>query len=230
MRLLLVEDDAALAEALRQNLRGDGYVVDHVARYGEAEAALMIVPYDLVLLDLGLPDGDGRDLLRDLRRRRCKTKVLVLTARDHVEARVGGLDDGADDYLVKPFAQAELAARIRALLRRPDDSRGRILRCGTLSLDTVTGEVSAPGGSAVLPPKERVILTALLIRPGGVVTRDRLDSQLYGFADEIESNALEAAISRLRLRLSGLKAAVEIRAIRGVGYLLREIAAGRAAP
>lgn len=220
MRLLLVEDDPDLGEALVANLARDGFAVDRVADLASAEAALAASPYDLVLLDLGLPDGDGLELLRRLRRRRSNLPVLVLTARDAVEERVAGLEAGADDYLVKPFAHAELVARIRAVLRRPGRDLGAAIEVGRLLLEPATGHVEVGGRPLLLPRRERMLLEALMRRAGRVVTRRVLEEALWDQDSEIESNTLESHVSRLRKKLVDSAAGVQIRTVRGVGYLL----------
>lgn len=220
MRLLLVEDDPDLGEALVANLARDGFAVDLVADCASAEAALASNSYALVLLDLGLTDGDGLDIVRRLRRRRSSVPVIVLTARDAIEDRVTGLEAGADDYLVKPFAHAELVARIRAVLRRPGRDLGAAIEVGRLVLEPATGDVSV-GGRPLLPPRrERMLLEILMRRAGRVVTRRVLEEALWDQEKEIESNTLESHVSRLRKRLLEAGAGVQIRTIRGVGYML----------
>lgn len=220
MRLLLVEDDPDLGEALVANLARDGFAVDLAADLATAEAALDTAIYDLVLLDLGLPDGDGLELLRRLRRRRSNLPVLVLTARDAVEERVAGLEAGADDYLVKPFAHAELVARIRAVLRRPGRDLGAAIEVGRLLLEPATGHVEVGGRPLLLPRRERMLLEALMRRAGRVVTRRVLEEALWDQDSEIESNTLESHVSRLRKKLAETGAGVQIRTVRGVGYML----------
>lgn len=220
MRLLLVEDDPDLGEALVANLARDGFAVDLVADCASAEAALASNSYALVLLDLGLTDGDGLDIVRRLRRRRSSVPVIVLTARDAIEDRVTGLEAGADDYLVKPFAHAELVARIRAVLRRPGRDLGAAIEVGRLVLEPATGDVSVGGRPLLLPRRERMLLEILMRRAGRVVTRRVLEEALWDQEKEIESNTLESHVSRLRKRLLEAGAGVQIRTIRGVGYML----------
>ncbi len=220
MRLLLVEDDPDLGEALVANLARDGFAVDLAADLATAEAAFATSAYDLLLLDLGLPDGDGVDLLRRLRRRRSTVPVLVLTARDAVEDRVAGLEAGADDYLVKPFAHAELVARIRALLRRPARDLGTTIRVGRLVLEPSTGHTEVDGRTLLLPRRDRMLLEVLMRRAGRVVTRRMLEEALWDQDAEIESNTLESHVSRLRRRLQECEAGVNVRSVRGVGYML----------
>ena len=221
MRLLLVEDDADLATAVAGNLRRSGFSVDVAGSTEEAEDALGVQKYAVVLLDLGLPDGDGLELLERMRRRTVSVPVLILTARDRVADRVAGLEAGADDYLVKPFAHEELVARIRALLRRPRDDLGREVRLGDLRYLPGTGEFFVGDEPLILPRREKMLLEVLLRRAGRVVVRAALEEALWDFAEEIESNTLESHVSRLRRRLDRAGARVRIHTVRGVGYMLR---------
>ncbi|HFD17105.1 MAG TPA: response regulator transcription factor [Rhodospirillales bacterium] len=222
MRLLFVEDDPHLASAVTRNLEASGFAVDHVSTRADAEACTGAARYDVMVLDLGLPDGDGLELLRRLRHRRDPLPVLVLTARDAVADRVAGLEAGADDYLVKPFAHEELVARLRALLRRPREDLGDAVRVGNLTYQPSAGTFTVGDGRPlVLPRREQMLLATLMRRAGGVVTRGVLEEAIWDFAQEIESNALESHVSRLRRHLQEAGAGVEIRSIRGVGYLLR---------
>jgi DNA-binding response OmpR family regulator len=175
------------------------------------------------VVDLGLPDGDGLDLLRELRTGGNQTPVLVLTARDAVEDRVRGLDTGADDYLVKPFAMAELVARAKALLRRPGGALGAILKAGNISFDTIERDVMIGGSSLVLPRRESAILEHLMRRLGRVVPKSVLEEKLYGIDDEHGSNTIPVHVHHLRRKLSDCRANAEIHTVRGVGYLLTEI-------
>ncbi len=221
MRLLLVEDDPDLAAAVAGNLRRSGFSVDVAGSTEEAEDALGVQEYAVVLLDLGLPDGDGLELLERMRRRAVSVPVLILTARDRVADRVAGLEAGADDYLVKPFAHEELVARIRALLRRPRDDLGREVRLGDLRYLPGTGEFFVGDEPLILPRREKMLLEVLLRRAGRVVVRAALEEALWDFAEEIESNTLESHVSRLRRRLDRAGARVRIHTVRGVGYMLR---------
>jgi DNA-binding response OmpR family regulator len=221
MRVLVVEDEPDIAAHIAATLRGAGMACDRASTRAEAEAALAVTPYDAGVLDLGLPDGDGIGLLRWLRGRGCGTPVLILSARDSLESRVAGLDDGADDYLVKPYAEVELLARLRALLRRPGAALGRELSCGGVALDSVTRAVSVQGAPLALPRHELSLLETLLRRQGRVVTRAALIEQLYDAGEEPASNALPVHVHNLRRRLAEAGGAADIVTFRGLGYMLR---------
>ncbi len=222
MRLLVVEDETRIVEVLRAALGRAGFVVDAVATVADARTAAPLVGYDAVILDLGLPDGDGMELLVELRRAGNRVPVLVLTARDAVEARVTGLDAGADDYLVKPFAVAELIARTKALLRRPGQALGVVLEAGNIVFDTIGRDVRI--GAAVLPlaRQELAILEHLMRRLGRVVPKAVLEEKLYGIDDELESNAIPVHVHHLRRKLAEAGAGAEVHTVRGIGYLLTE--------
>ena len=216
MRLLLVEDDPMIGESVRRGLKRDGFTVDWVGQAESAESALHSVNYDLLLLDLGLPRKSGLSLLRELRSGGTAIPVLVLTARDSVADRVLGLDTGADDYLVKPFDLDELGARVRALLRRQS---GRVLpeiSYGDLRLIPATHEVVFQDRELALSAREFTLLAALLEKPGAVLSRSRLEERLYGWGEEVESNAVEVHVHNLRKKLG----AAFIRTVRGVGYMV----------
>ncbi|HYH18949.1 MAG TPA: response regulator transcription factor [Azospirillum sp.] len=230
MRMLIVEDETELSALVQANLRREGYAVDAAATADEARAALATTRYDVVLLDLGLPDEDGLGVLRDLRARRDGTPVIVLTARDAVAARVRGLNAGADDYMAKPFALEELVARIGAILRRPGGVLGTRLELANLAFDTVSRDVTVDGGTVVVPRRELAVLEALLRRAGRVVAREALEGAVYAFDEEVESNALEAHVSRLRKRLAEAGARLTIHTVRGVGYLAKAEDAGTGTP
>ncbi|MCL5965899.1 MAG: response regulator transcription factor [Deltaproteobacteria bacterium] len=219
MRLLLVEDDPMIGESVRHGLRQDGFAVDWARDGKDAELALDTEPYDLLLLDLGLPGKSGLDLLKGLRRRGNGIPVLILTARDAVADRVRGLDAGADDYLVKPFDLEEMAARIRALLRRRAGRAQPLIVYGALTLDPVTHEAACRGNPLLLSAREFALLQALLEKPGAVLSRARLEERLYGWDEEVESNAVEVHIHNLRKKLG----AEIIRTVRGVGYMVAKI-------
>ncbi|MCU0889031.1 MAG: response regulator transcription factor [Rubritepida sp.] len=224
LRLLLVEDHAPLADALSEALRRAGFAVDLAPNAATARDLAALGRHDLVLLDLGLPDGDGLALLAEWRRRR-ELPVIVLTARGGLDDRLAGLDSGADDYVVKPVQTAELIARCRAVLRRPGERLGAVLEAGALTLDTTTREASFAGAAITLGRRETGVLEQLLRRRGRVVPRRALEEALYGVDDEVGPNALEAAVSRLRRALETTGAPVEIRTVRGVGWMLAETGA-----
>ena len=216
MRILLVEDDAMIAAAICRGLRGEGFTVDHAADGEAADAALATTPYDALLLDLGLPGRDGLDCLARWRRQGNTAPVLVITARDAVEDRVRGLDTGADDYLVKPFALDELAARLRALLRRRAGRATPVIEVGALRLDPATREVTLNSTPVPLSAREFAVLNALLQEPGAPLSRSQLEDRLYGWDAEVGSNAVEVHIHALRRKLGqGM-----IRNLRGVGWLV----------
>lgn len=214
MRLLLVEDDPMIGASVREGLRQDGFGVDWVGDANAAGLALASVEYDVLLLDLGLPGRSGLDLLAALRRRGDTVPVLILTARDGVRDRVRGLDAGADDYLVKPFDLDELAARVRALSRRRAGRADPVLRHGPLELDPTRRTASFRGQPVQLSAREFALLAALLERPGAILSRARLEERIYGWGEEVESNAVEVHIHSLRRKL----APEVIRNVRGVGY------------
>ena len=214
MRLLVVEDEADLAQAAVEHLRVAGHAVDLAATLDEAEAAVRVTTYDLILLDLRLPDGDGLALLRGLRDRGDGTPVLIVTARDRIMERIAGLEAGADDYLVKPYDLHEMAARIAAILRRADHDRAPERRFGSLVIRPSSRTVAVNGREASLTPKEWALLDRLSRRPETTFAKADLESAVYGFDDEVESNAIEAHVSRLRGKL-GRDAVVTVR---GFGY------------
>jgi len=222
MRLLVVEDETRIAELVRGALMRVGFTVDTVALCSEALAALAVTSYDAAIVDLGLPDGDGLSLLGELRAGGNLTPVLVLTARDAVDDRVRGLDTGADDYLVKPFAMTELIARTKALLRRPGGALGVVLKTGNISFDTVARDVSIGGIPVVLPRRESAILEHLMRRLGRVVPKSVFEEKLYGLDDDHESNTIPVHVHHLRRKLVDAGATAEIHTVRGVGYLLTE--------
>ncbi|WP_423821342.1 response regulator [Salinisphaera sp. SPP-AMP-43] len=217
MRLLLIEDDRLIAEAIGARLDALGHTLDIATRRTEAIDARSHDDFDLILLDLGLPDGDGLALLEGWRAVDDVTPVLILTARDTLDDRVRGLDLGADDYLAKPFAMAELEARVRALLRRARQRTDNRLSLGAVSLDSTTGTAWLGETLLDLPRRELRLLEALLAGAERTVTRELLEQRLFGF-DEVGSNALEVYVSRLRKRLQG--SGVAIRTLRGLGYRL----------
>jgi two-component system OmpR family response regulator len=216
MRVLLVEDDAMLGEAVEQALRDAAYAVDWVRDGQAASTALVRHGYQIVLLDLGLPHRNGLDVLRAQRDSGDTTPVLIITARDAVEDRIAGLDRGADDYLVKPFAVGELLARMRALARRPGGSASPTLSNGVLALDPATKTVSIGGAEHALSNREFSLLRELLVRPGAVLSRAELEDRIYGWGEEVESNVVEYIIHGLRRKLG----AHAIRNVRGLGWMV----------
>ena len=222
MRLLVVEDNADLRGLLARGLEAESFAVDQASTAEEATEALVSTLYAAVVLDLGLPDRDGASVLREMRARRNSTPVLVLTARGGIRDRVSGLQIGADDYLVKPFAFEELVARLRALLRRPGDMLGAVLQLANVDLDTEGRQVFVGGVAAAVSARELVLLEILMRRSGKVVPRSYIEDQIFGMASEVGLNAVEVSIHRLRRRLEALGATVEIHTVRGLGYMLSE--------
>ena len=218
MQILLVEDDHSLAAGLCKALRDEGFVINHVA---EGEAALHVVgvdPPDIVVLDLGLPDIDGLDVLKRIREQGSSIPVLVLTARASIDARVSGLDLGADDYLPKPFETAELIARLRVIERRLSTTRDSRICISGITLDTLNGQVLREGAVVDLARREYTVLKQLMENTGKVQTRERLESRLYAWGEEVSSNAIEVHIHHLRKKLGSDL----IKTVRGVGYMIRK--------
>ncbi|HSD38589.1 MAG TPA: response regulator [Rhodocyclaceae bacterium] len=219
MRLLLVEDDHMIGEAVLDLLRAASYAVDWVHDGLMADTALSSQDYDLVLLDLGLPRKDGLDVLRGLRARKLRTPVLVATARDAIVQRVAGLDAGADDYIIKPYDLDELLARIRALIRRSAGRAEPVYEHQNISINPGTREVLVDGQTVILSSREWAVLEPLLARPGMILSRAQLEEKLFSWKDEINSNAVEVYVHGLRKKLgAGL-----IQNVRGVGYLIPRI-------
>ena len=218
MRVLIVEDDAVLRDGLRVGLGIGGFNTDAVETCEEAEAVLKGHAFDVLVLDLMLPDGSGLDILRAMRERRDTTPVLLLTARDRVADRIAGLDAGADDYLGKPFDLDEVAARLRALLRRGPGRPGSMLEWRGLILDPATQKLQQEGEPVRLSRREYAILHALMVHPGQILSRSRIEEKLYGWQEEIESNAVEVHIHHLRGKLGH----DIIETVRGIGYRLGE--------
>lgn len=216
MRVLLVEDDGMIAQGLQTALRQGGFAVDWVADGKSADAALQDSVFDVVLLDLGLPQRDGLEVLRALRRRGSATPVIILTARDEVQNRVAGLDAGADDYIVKPFDLDEVMARMRSVLRRAAGRGDPVIQHGDLRLNPVSHTVEHKGVPVNLSAHEFSVLEALLQRPGAVLSRSQLEDRLYGWEEQIGSNAIEVYIHGLRRKLGN----EAIRTLRGVGYFV----------
>lgn len=216
MRILLVEDDPMLGDALRRSLKQEGITTDWVQDAEEAELALATGEYFLLLLDLGLPGKGGLELLAELRKSANPVPVIILTARDAVSDRIRGLDSGADDYLVKPFDPDELAARIRAIQRRQTGRAAPLIEHGPLVLNPATRVLVCRGEPVCLSAREYVILAALMERPRALLSRAALEERLYGWGEEVESNAVEVHIHNLRKKIG----AEQIRTVRGVGYML----------
>lgn len=224
MRLLLVEDEPQMADALATALHQYDIIVDHAPNLDFARSAVSEQVHDMIVLDRQLPDGDGLELIKHLRSIGATMPVIVLTARGSLADRVNGLDLGADDYLGKPFALEELLARIRALMRRPANVAPMIARLGRLEFSLDDREARIAGKVLDLPRRELLVLERLIRRQGRTVLRAALEEAVYAFDDEIQSNALDSHVSRLRKKLTDAQAGVEIYGIRGVGYLLRPIA------
>ena len=216
MRLLLVEDDSMIGESVLDALRAEHYAVDWVKDGEMAQTALASESYDTVILDLGLPRQDGLSVLRSLRSRKDRVPVLIATARDSIQQRIDGLDAGADDYVLKPYDIDELLARIRALLRRAAGRGEPVYEHEGVSLNPATREVSVNGNPVILSAREWAVLEPLLARPGMILSRSQLEDKLYGWKDEISSNAIEVYIHGLRRKL-GVDL---IRNVRGVGYMV----------
>ena len=219
MRVLVVEDDAMIGRAVVAGLHEQGYAVDWVRDGAEAELALAHAVYDLALLDLGLPRRDGLEVLKGVRRAKNDLPVLIITARDSVADRIAGLDNGADDYLVKPFDLDELLARTRAVMRRHGGRAQSLIQFGTLTIDPVKRRVQFRNGEVELSPREFAVLEALMKEPGAVVSRERLEDAVYGWGEEIGSNSIEVHVHHLRRKL----APELIRNVRGVGYRIAKL-------
>lgn len=214
MRVLVVEDDPMIGRAVSDGLQGEGHAVDLVQDGAAAELALLHGPYDLAVLDLGLPRKDGFDVLKSLRRARIEVPVLIITARDAVADRIAGLDHGADDYLVKPFDLDEFLARARAVVRRRAGRVSPEITYGALTLDPVKRAVTWRGGRVELSAREFAVLEALMREPGAVVSRTKLEDSVYGWGEEVGSNSVEVHLHHLRRKLDPAL----IRNVRGVGY------------
>jgi len=225
MRLLIVEDNDRMASLLRQGLADNGFAADIFDSIEDGWQALAGAGYDAMILDLGLSDGDGLELLRRTRCAGINIPILILTARDGIKDRVIGLNLGADDYLLKPFDFGELVARIRALLRRPDQMLGAQMQSGNIMFDTAARTVTIGGQAVRLSRRELEVLELLMRREGKVTPKDLLESKIYPHGKEIASNAIEACVSRLRKRLCDANADIPLHTIRGVGYLFSAIPA-----
>jgi two-component system, OmpR family, response regulator len=216
MRVLLVEDDTILGAAVRDQIRADGHSVDWVTRLDAADDHLAIASYDLILLDLMLPDGRGIPFLRGLRARGDVSPVIILTALDQISDRIEGLNAGADDYMVKPFDLSELSARLKAVARRYSGNPNPLIRIGDLAIDLAARRVTRAGKPVALTAREWVLFEAFVQRPGQLMSKAQLEERLYAFDDEVESNTTEVHISRLRKKLGH----EVIETVRGIGYRL----------
>jgi len=216
MRILLVEDDELIGKAVKQALNDSSYAVDWVRDGITATSSIELEEYALILLDLGLPHKDGLEVLQDIRSSQQKMPVIILTARDSIEDRIKGLDLGADDYLVKPFSIDELHARIRAVVRRNNGVADPVLSNAILALNPSTREVTRDGQSHILSAREYALLHALMLRPGAILSRAQLEESLYGWNEEVASNAIEFLIHALRKKL-GKDA---IKNVRGMGWMV----------
>lgn len=222
MRLLLVEDQPDLERMLTASMGREGILVDAAGTLAMAQEAIETVSYDVVVLDRGLPDGDGLDLVQVLRKRQPGVPVLVLSAMNSVANRIDGLDMGADDYLTKPFVFDELLARLRAVMRRPSAVAAPVITLANVSFDQGSRTVGVAGEPIDLTRRELLVFEALVQRRGRTVTRGVLEEAVFGYDDEIASNSLDSHVSRLRSKLQKAGALVEIHALRGIGYLLRQ--------
>ncbi len=216
MRILLIEDDPALGAAVRDQIAAEGHMPDLAPTLAYADDLLATMPYDLILLDLGLPDGRGLDFLRALRAKGSVTPVMVLTAHDRITERIEVLNAGADDYMIKPFDLAELSARIAAVARRYSGNPNPLITLGRLQVDIASHAIHGPDGQIDLSQREWIIFEALLKRPGQIVSKSQIEDQIYAFDSEVESNTIEVYVSRLRKKLG--KDVVQT--LRGMGYRL----------
>ena len=217
MRVLLVEDDSMIGEAIQGALKDASYATDWVQNGQTALHTLAYQHYDIVLLDLGLPGKDGLDVLKSIRSKDNPVPVLIITARDHVNDRISGLDCGADDYMIKPFEITELLARMRAVLRRKGGAATLLLTNGTISLDPATREAQVNDGEAMqLSNREFALLQAMMVRPGAILSRSELEERIYGWGEEVESNAVEFLIHSVRKKLGSDM----IKNIRGIGWMV----------
>jgi len=216
MRILLLEDDPGLGQAVQDQILGEGHCADRVTTTADAQSCIDGIAYDLILLDLMLPDGSGLSLLRRLRMRGMVTPVIILTARDRITDRIEGLNAGADDYLIKPFDLDELSARIGAVARRYSGNPNPLIRLGDLEIDLASRSILSPDGRIDLSQREWAIFEALLQRPGSIITKAQLEERLYAFDSDVESNTIEVYVSRLRKKLGR----DSIETLRGLGYRL----------
>lgn len=223
MRALIIEDNEKISRIVADTLLSAGLASDVCDTAEDGLLALTTVQYDVLVLDLGLPDMDGLELLRQIRRDKATIPVLILTARDDIKERVEGLNLGADDYLTKPFAPEELAARVRALLRRPGGALGVELECGNVVMNTSDRQVKVREQLITLSRRETELLELMMRRAGRVLSKSSIEESLYAFGEEVASNSIEVCVHRLRKSLEKAKADVTVHTVRGVGYLLSEI-------
>ena len=216
MRILLIEDDPGLGNAVRDQIAAEGHMPDLAPTLSYARDLLATMPYDLILLDLGLPDGRGIDFLKALRAKGSVTPVMILTAHDRITERIEGLNAGADDYMVKPFDLAELSARIAAVARRYAGNPNPLITLGALKIDLAAHAIHGPKGQIDLSQREWIIFEALLQRPGQIVSKSQIEDQIYAFDSEVESNTIEVYVSRLRKKLG----TDVVQPLRGLGYRL----------
>ncbi|MEP2782883.1 MAG: response regulator transcription factor [Pseudoruegeria sp.] len=216
MRYLLIEDNVKLARAVRERLQLDGHAVDHADTLDAARACIAVADYDMILLDIMLPDGDGRDFLEDHRQSAKRTPVIVITARSAVSDRVGLLDLGADDYITKPFDFSELEARCRAVLRRQGGVAENKKTVADATLDSISGELQVGSARVTLRNRELRLLEVFFNAPGQVFSKSHLMDRLFSLSDEASENAIEVYVGRLRKRLEGAGAKIET--VRGLGY------------
>lgn len=217
MQVLLIEDDVSLAEGLKKSLGSEGFIVNHLTQGGQAIHSVSAAPPDIVVLDLGLPDMDGQAVLKSIRKQDAELPVLILTARASVEDKVAGLDNGADDYLAKPFETDELLARLRVFERRLSSFKHAGISIGSVVMDTKSQSVRVDGQEIDLSRREFMLLKVLMENAGRVQTRDSLESKLYSWGEEIASNAIEVHIHHLRKKLPDQF----IKTVRGVGYTIK---------
>ncbi len=216
MRVLVVEDDLMIGESLSEALQDEAYTVDWVKDGRQAILTLRVQPYDIILLDLGLPEVDGMGVLTAIRDAKIETPVLILTARDQLKDRIAGLDSGADDYVVKPFELAEVFARMRVLIRRAQGKADNQVKVGNLSLDTAHKRVMMDGSPIDLTAKEYMLLTTFMLSPEKVMSKNELEDSLYGWGGEVESNAIEFLIHSLRKKVGQDR----IKNVRGLGWYI----------
>ncbi|MEQ1648205.1 MAG: response regulator transcription factor [Hyphomicrobiaceae bacterium] len=223
MRLLILDDDKRFGTLLSEHVSASGLVADVVTSVADFRAQADPSVYDLYVIDLNLPDGDGIEVVRDCRRLSQNIPILIITARSTVSQRVTGLDAGADDYLIKPFHAAEFQARVRALLRRPPTCVAPKLHLGQISVETGSGAVYFNGQRAILRPAEQKLLTLLMRRLGVIISKDAIYNQIYGMETCATPNAVEQVVSRLRKALAVSTAGVDVKTVRGIGYHLEEV-------